>query len=199
MDTIGERIRASREKAGLTQKELSNLSGVSLPSIRAYEQGKRAPKSGTLWKISYALNVPVTSLETLDTVQDGILRDMLADSGIEPKLVRAEIDNLNAKGLIPNGTSFEEAVSLAANNLLGVGRNNKGAVKYAANAIASIYDDVRRRYYIADSGSTPKLQIKRAGAPEKYYPGMDPAVLEQIDKILHQAENELRKLEDNTN
>ena len=52
---IGERIKLSRKKAGLTQKELGELLNVSAAMIAQYENNLRNPKFETLDKIANAL------------------------------------------------------------------------------------------------------------------------------------------------
>lgn len=52
----GEQIRNCRKKAGLSQKELAKKLGVSQQYIAQYENGKRTPKIGTLYKILEALD-----------------------------------------------------------------------------------------------------------------------------------------------
>lgn len=60
--TVGERIRAARKKAGLTQKELGEQCGIAEPTIRRYELGKLNPKIETLKKIAEPLGIPVYQL-----------------------------------------------------------------------------------------------------------------------------------------
>lgn len=61
-DGIGVRIKALRGKL-LTQQQLADLSGVSLPLIRALEQGQRLTASvPTLQKIARALDVSLGAL-----------------------------------------------------------------------------------------------------------------------------------------
>lgn len=60
--TIGERIRATRKTAGLTQAQLAEQSGVASISIHQYESGKRQPRLKQLQAISKALNVDWTDL-----------------------------------------------------------------------------------------------------------------------------------------
>lgn len=60
--TIGERIRNYRKMAGLTQKELSELSGVAPGTIRQYETGKRQPRIEQLQKIAPLLKVEISDL-----------------------------------------------------------------------------------------------------------------------------------------
>ncbi|WP_203624850.1 helix-turn-helix domain-containing protein [Lacticaseibacillus sp. 866-1] len=58
----GNRIKISREKSKLTQQELSDAAGISLPSVRSYEQGVRKPKIETWKKLANALGVSVDYL-----------------------------------------------------------------------------------------------------------------------------------------
>ena len=55
--TQGERIRFYRQQAGLTQKELAGLCGVSESAIRNYELGNRVPDFLTLHTIAEKLRV----------------------------------------------------------------------------------------------------------------------------------------------
>ena len=48
---VGERIRAARKSAGLTQAQLAEKSGVASISIHQYESGKRQPRIEQLKKI----------------------------------------------------------------------------------------------------------------------------------------------------
>lgn len=60
---IGQKIKYSRKKAGLTQKELGESLGVSAAMIAQYESGKRNPKIETLIKISEALDCEVSDID----------------------------------------------------------------------------------------------------------------------------------------
>lgn len=68
----GERIRAARKSAHLSQAELASRVGLSEPAIRLYELGKRTPKPEILTAIAKALGVTSESLEDrrMDSVQD---------------------------------------------------------------------------------------------------------------------------------
>lgn len=69
--TTGERIRAMRRAAGLTQKQLGEMSGIAEPTIRRYELGKLNPKRETLEKIANPLGV-----HWLDLAGDGFVEDL---------------------------------------------------------------------------------------------------------------------------
>lgn len=55
--TLGERIKAARKAAGMTQEALGKKLGVSGSYIAQYETNKRRPKPATLLKIADALDV----------------------------------------------------------------------------------------------------------------------------------------------
>lgn len=55
--TIGERIRQARKRAGLTQKQLGEVSGTSETTVKQYELGKRQPRIDQLQAIAAALEV----------------------------------------------------------------------------------------------------------------------------------------------
>lgn len=59
---IGERLRAARRRAGLTQRELAAKAGVSAMSISRYECGRRYPSGRTLLKITRALGIRASTL-----------------------------------------------------------------------------------------------------------------------------------------
>lgn len=56
-EEFGSRLRRQREKLGMTQMELANISGVSPTSVGCYERGTRFPKPETVRMIADALQV----------------------------------------------------------------------------------------------------------------------------------------------
>lgn len=59
--TLAEKLRALREKAGMTQETLAESSGVPLWTVRNYEQGRREPNWKGIIQLARALNVSVES------------------------------------------------------------------------------------------------------------------------------------------
>lgn len=55
-------IKEERQKAGLTQTELSSLSGVAQGKISEYEAGTSLPRVDSALKIAKALNKKVDDL-----------------------------------------------------------------------------------------------------------------------------------------
>ncbi|MEU6466135.1 helix-turn-helix transcriptional regulator [Streptomyces sp. NPDC046976] len=65
---LGERLRDTRKRRGLSQRELSERSGVSLSLIRKLEQGERNDtRLETARQLASALKVPTTRLVTEHT------------------------------------------------------------------------------------------------------------------------------------
>lgn len=60
--STAEKIKNSRLKRGLTQKQLSEMAHITQQSISQYESGARLPKIDSLERIASALNVPVEFL-----------------------------------------------------------------------------------------------------------------------------------------
>ena len=60
--TLGLRIRAAREHAGLEQGELAERAGVARGTLGAAERGQRTPPLDTLESIAKALQVSASAL-----------------------------------------------------------------------------------------------------------------------------------------
>lgn len=54
---VGRNVKRVREKTGLTQEKLSEISGFSQQYISGLEQGRRNPTIVTLYELSQALGV----------------------------------------------------------------------------------------------------------------------------------------------
>lgn len=108
--TVGDRIKAARKKANLTQAQLAEKCGTATITIRQYEAGKREPKLEQLAKISYALGVPVGELLGLEDMGGGLWGHEADDSTVmklaqnikahmAPKAkLNAAFDQLNNEG-----------------------------------------------------------------------------------------------------
>jgi DNA-binding XRE family transcriptional regulator len=57
--TFGERLQQLREKAGLTQERLAEVSGVNVWTIRNYEQGRREPNLKVAIDLARAIGATV--------------------------------------------------------------------------------------------------------------------------------------------
>ena len=55
--SIGKRLRAARQRSGLTQEGLAEESGCGLATIRRIEQGDMEPRAETARRLARALTV----------------------------------------------------------------------------------------------------------------------------------------------
>jgi DNA-binding XRE family transcriptional regulator len=60
---VGERIRAARKAAGLTQEELAAKAGILQGYISRLESNEHSPSHKTLKRIADALGIPVTEFD----------------------------------------------------------------------------------------------------------------------------------------
>lgn len=69
-------IKFARKKAGFSQKQLAQKTGLSIATIQGYEQEKYYPKIENLTKIANVLNTPLTDLVDSDTlsITDSMLK-----------------------------------------------------------------------------------------------------------------------------
>lgn len=59
MEWIGKVVRCHRQKSGLTQKELADLSGVGKTAVFDIEHGKATVQFNTLQSVCAALNISI--------------------------------------------------------------------------------------------------------------------------------------------
>lgn len=60
IQTVGQRIKAARKDAGLTQQELGEKIGSPAITIRQWESGKREPNLRMIYRVASALGVHVS-------------------------------------------------------------------------------------------------------------------------------------------
>lgn len=59
---VGEVIARFRQRKGITQEVLSGLADIGRTHLSAIERGERKPTLETLYRISYALDVPMSEI-----------------------------------------------------------------------------------------------------------------------------------------
>lgn len=59
---VGGKLRTMREERGLSIRALARASGISANALSVIERGKSSPSVSTLYKVTDALGVPITTL-----------------------------------------------------------------------------------------------------------------------------------------
>lgn len=78
--TLGERIRACRQRAGLSQEQLAALVGVSRQAVTKWETDQSAPSTGNLFRLA----------EIFDTTVDLLLAEEEAQTAQPPAAAAEE-------------------------------------------------------------------------------------------------------------
>ena len=60
--STGDKIKAARQAAGMTQREIADILGTTQQNFYQYEKGLRIPKIPTLKRIAAALGTDITSI-----------------------------------------------------------------------------------------------------------------------------------------
>lgn len=100
--TIGEKIREERKKHNMTQKQLTDATGINDSTIRKYESGKLNPKPATIRKLAKGLGIHPSKLTYENVIpipDDATKGDMILD------LFKEDIEN----GIVeinPSGTKY---------------------------------------------------------------------------------------------
>lgn len=70
---VGSRLRELRTERGLSMRSLARLSGLSTNALSMIERGKTSPSVSTLYKLSEALEIPITAFFRTEPPRQGIV------------------------------------------------------------------------------------------------------------------------------
>ncbi len=70
---VGQLLRQLRQERGISIRELSRKSGLSANALSMIERGLTSPSVSTLYRLTDALNVPITALFRQDQGQQAIV------------------------------------------------------------------------------------------------------------------------------
>jgi len=70
---VGQLLRQLREERGISIRELGRRSGLSANALSMIERGHTSPSVSTLYRLTDALNVPITALFRQGQAQDAIV------------------------------------------------------------------------------------------------------------------------------
>ena len=96
---IGARIKAARERAGLTQEDLASELDMSPTHISVLERGRKAPKLETLVNIANTLHVSTDMLlqDVVVCATDGLASELsVAITKLKPKEQERIINSIRA-------------------------------------------------------------------------------------------------------
>lgn len=111
---IGEKIQFFRKANKLTQKQLSELSGISEISIRKYEAGDRFPKTEQLQKIASVLEIGGNEL--LDIKLDAVKVETVGDVMTLFYLLKEKLGVDFAYTLLDNGAIDPSSIHIHFKN-----------------------------------------------------------------------------------
>jgi transcriptional regulator with XRE-family HTH domain len=141
--TFGVRLKQLRKERDLLQEDLAERSGVSLGSIREYEQERRLPGWEAVVLMCRALGVPVTIFSDCDEVSEGTS----ARPAAEPPKRQRQKSSGSAAPVKPTGVPDEpqnpaerdrvqklkgkavEAAHEAISHLMKIRRDNPGRAR----------------------------------------------------------------------
>lgn len=98
---VGDKIKYTREKRGLTQKQLGKMCGMGEAQIGKYERGERKAKLNTLTKIANALNTDITFFLDYNNFEEfsALINSKKVKSSIEEQF-RYRVDKANLTHLV---------------------------------------------------------------------------------------------------
>ena len=95
MSVIGIKIKEARERAHLTQEDLSEIVDISPTHMSVIERGVKTPKLDTFVKINKALNLSADALllDGVDQLNDSIVTELSMRIGRLPQKDQERILN----------------------------------------------------------------------------------------------------------
>lgn len=111
---INEKIQFYRKANKLTQKQLSELTGISEISIRKYEAGDRFPKTEQLKKIASAFEIGGNELLNINL--ENVKVDTVGDVMTLFYLLKEKLGMTYAVEQLPNGAIDPNSICIHFNN-----------------------------------------------------------------------------------
>jgi transcriptional regulator with XRE-family HTH domain len=67
---MGQRLQRLRQEAGMSQSQLSKMTGIPIGTLRNWEQGRRMPLLDTAGRVARAIGVSLDDLWIEETVAE---------------------------------------------------------------------------------------------------------------------------------
>lgn len=115
--TTGQRIKAARKKAGMTQADLAGKLNISYVNISQLEKDQRNPTIETLQRIAAALGVDVNLLISGQALEqrDQAMKDYVARRFTEAELDKRLRDSYGTLTLEGKGKAVDSVEIIAGN------------------------------------------------------------------------------------
>jgi transcriptional regulator with XRE-family HTH domain len=110
---VGQRIRALRQDAGLSQTQLADELGLTFQQVQKYEKGVNRVGAGRITKIAQVLGVPVSQVITDEPTGRKGAQEVESPLGLLSK--PGALALLRAYGRLKEGTLRRAVVSLVEN------------------------------------------------------------------------------------
>lgn len=97
-ERFGHRLRQFRKDKGMTQNELADHLGVSVPAISAWEKGRSLPRDHRLNALAETLCIPLATLastassDQLAELVDRCRRQISLSLGVSPTQIHISVD-----------------------------------------------------------------------------------------------------------
>ncbi len=143
---FGLKLRQLRQKKGVTPKNLSKKSGISISYLNEIEKGKKYPKAEKIVAISNALEVPFDELVSLkleknlaplaDLLESNILRDLPLD-----------LFGIGIENLVQMVSDAPAKVSAFISTLIDISRNYEMKVEHFYMTALRSYQQMHDNYF----------------------------------------------------
>ncbi|MFZ5471820.1 MAG: helix-turn-helix domain-containing protein [Myxococcota bacterium] len=147
LNKLARRIRALRERKGLTQEDFASRCGISVSFASLLERGERSPSYETLVEMAWALDLSLAELfrdSPVETYDDPSYA-RLPDFARRARLSRAQVDRLVAVGEAMFGVAPGASRSGGARpEMEGCSQEGCGRQVLAKGLCASHYHRARR-------------------------------------------------------
>ena len=148
--TLGTRVKASRERARLSQRELADKIGISEISVMRLEKGRRSAKSDELEKIATALDVPLSYLVGIDDGESPMPSDVTPLTVPRGRMISVPLLSPEVTACCGEGIPAYDEIQNAPDEIY----------RYSISELGGIYDDLRPPVAVrADGACLEKSRI----------------------------------------
>ena len=171
LTALGERLRAARTNAGLTQQRVAQHLKITAQTVRNWEGGRSEPTEHSMETLAALYNVPWERLEGQTWESSSEVHDNRPDQRVrvEPNLLQ---DARKASGLAQT-----QAAELAGVSTVSLRRYEQGTVQPTRTMLrrmALIYEKPTYWFDPADTGNRPEMEAPHMDRAMRTYLNAQP-------------------------